>query len=192
MNKSSGFTLIEMLMAVTVFSMIAAVSYAVLGVAGDGFIRLQEFRDAQEQTGWTQRQLRNDCDMMTSSFYRGSRPLLLRNDTRGDTYFDELTLLVREPGRAGITQVYYHLDEETEMLIRESRLLWAAEQVEPQRMELSKAQSFQVEVMLPSGEWVRRLNTSGPFIWPHALRIHLRDTEGRESMWLLPTVAALL
>ncbi|MDQ6975070.1 MAG: prepilin-type N-terminal cleavage/methylation domain-containing protein [Mariprofundaceae bacterium] len=190
--NNKGFTLIEVLMAVAVLSMIAAISYGVLGVAGEGFLRLQEIRDAQEKSGWAGRKLRADCGMMTSSTVKGSRPMRMASDARGDAYFDELWLLVREPGRMGITQVYYHIDEQEGILLRESILLWADAQTKPQKMQLSKAQSFEVEVRQASGEWVRRWPKDGPFVWPKAIRIHVRDADGREFMWLLPTLAALL
>jgi len=190
--NTKGFTLIEVLMAVAVLSMIAAISYGVLGVAGEGFLRLQAVRDAQEEAGWSGRSLRTDCGMMSQSTIKNSRPLRMASDARGDAYFDELWLLVREPGRMGMTQVYYHIDEERGVLLRESTLLWADPQTKAQQMVLGKAESFEVEVFEPSGTWVRRWSKTGVFIWPKAIRIHLRNGDGQESMWLLPTPAALL
>jgi|UPI00037D7E36 prepilin-type N-terminal cleavage/methylation domain-containing protein len=189
---SRGFTLIELLMAVVVMSLIAGVTYGVLAVSGEGFLRLQEVRDSQESTSWTGRQLRSDIAMMTESYVIGSRPLQLKNDGRGDVFFDQLRLLVREPGRAGITEVYYHIDEQEGVLVRESRLLWGDTQQEPQRMLLGKTTSFEVELMKISGEWVRQWDDNSVFLWPKAVRIHVRDGDGRESMWLLPTAQALL
>jgi len=190
--NSKGFTLIEVLMAVAVLSMIAAISYSVLGVAGEGFLRLQAIRDAQEEAGWSGRSLRVDCGMMSQSTIKNSRPMRMASDARGDAYFDELWLLVREAGHKGMTEVYYHIDEERGVLLRESRLLWVDSQTKSQQMVLGKAESFEVEVRQASGTWVRRWSNTGVFVWPKAIRIHLRNDNGRESMWLLPTPAALL
>ncbi|MDQ6979129.1 MAG: prepilin-type N-terminal cleavage/methylation domain-containing protein [Mariprofundaceae bacterium] len=189
---SRGFTLIELLMAVMVMSLIAGVTYGVLAVSGEGFLRLQEVRDSQEATGWTGRQLRRDVAMMSESYVPGSRPLRVINDGRGDAYFDQLRLLVREPGRMGITEVYYHIDEQEGVLVRESRLLWGNTEQVPQRMKLGKASSFEVELMQASGGWVRQWDDKSVFLWPKALRIHTRDADGRNAMWLLLTPQALL
>jgi len=189
---SRGFTLIELLMAVVVMSLIAGVTYGVMAVSGEGFLRLQEVRDSQEASSWTGRQLRSDVSMMTESYVLGSRPLRVINDGRGDAYFDQLWLLVREPGRMGITEVYYHIDEQDGVLVRESRLLWSDAQQDPQRMVLGKATSFEVELMQVAGGWVRQWDDKSVFLWPKAVRIHVNDGDGRSSMWLLPTAQALL
>ncbi len=187
---SRGFTLIEMLAVVTVFAMIAGISYGVLGVAGDGFLRLQAMRDAQEASSWMGRLLRQDCGMMSGSEVKNTRPLRLNGDTRGGSNFDELWLLVREPGKPGITEVYYHMDANGEQLVRESRLLWGT--AAPQRMQLGKVQSFRVEAMDAGGQWQNRWATEGVFIWPRALRVTVADAMNQQTSWILPTPMGLL
>jgi len=59
-RRETGFTLIEVLMALIVFAMIATLAYAALGTAGNGFEMLSKVRLAQERSSWVGRQLRLD------------------------------------------------------------------------------------------------------------------------------------
>lgn len=165
-------------MSLTVMMLIVSVTYAALGPAGEGFLQLQKSRDALEASTWAGRQLRMDIGMASASFKTSVTPLETHRDGRGDSYFDELSLLVREAGKPGLTQVYYHIDEERQMLVRESRLLWANDTEEPTRMDVSPAESFQIELMDQQGQWVSQwLSDKGKFQWPRAVRIHLKTAE---------------
>ncbi|PIV29169.1 MAG: hypothetical protein COS35_13455, partial [Zetaproteobacteria bacterium CG02_land_8_20_14_3_00_50_9] len=62
----TGFTLIEVLMSLTVMVLILSVSYTALGPAGEGFLQLQEGRDSLESSSWAGRQLRMDIGMATA------------------------------------------------------------------------------------------------------------------------------
>jgi len=196
-----GFTLIEVLMALTIFSLIAMLSYAALDTAGNGFRTLSEVRDTLEKSGWIGRQLRADVaylaatlsplrqqSVSSSTADVGNDPVAIRNDRRGDDEFDQLWLRVREPGRKGISEVHYYIDEEQGHLIRESRLLWARERVQPMRWDMGEAVSFSVEAMGKDGHWQQDWQARGAIVWPRALRIRVRrkqeDSTVRE--WLLP------
>lgn len=195
MNTERGFTLIEVLMALTVFGLITGLGYGALGVAGEGFGILAEVRNTQEKSGWIGRQLRSDVAYISSSEYRGtsesSKPLALQidNDNRGESEFDELWLLVREPDRPGISQVHYFLDEDSGHIIRESRLLWARDSEEVQQWDLGEASSWAVEVQDREGNWKQRWQVqpanNGALVWPRALRVSMKNEVG-ERQWLLP------
>ena len=196
-----GFTLLEVLMALTIFSLIAALAYGALGTAGEGFKRLAEVRDVQEKSAWVGRQLRSDVMYISSSSYQQlvsssqqSRPVPLRivNDNRGDTEFDELWLLVREPGMPGISEVRYFIDEDKGHLMRQSRLLWARDDTEPVLWDMGKASSWAVEVLAEDGRWQQDWHTQQvknaalqiKLLWPLALRIRMQNQQGQRE-WLL-------
>jgi len=198
-GSARGFTLIEVLMALTIFSLIAALSYGALDIAGNGFRTLSEVRDVLERSGWTGRQLRSDVaylampQMALQQPAAGSTPvqrapLVVSNDNRGSSEFDQLWLLVREPGQAGISEVHYYIDEEQGHLIRESRLLWARDSAGPLRWDMGEASSCSVEARSNDGRWQQDWKMQGPFIWPRELRIRVRyhqdSMDGRE--WELP------
>jgi prepilin-type N-terminal cleavage/methylation domain-containing protein len=198
MVAARGFTLIEVLMALTVFALIAVLGYGALGIAGEGFGILAEVRDVQERSGWIGRQLRSDVAYISSSEYHGTsvfsrssgvQPIRISNDNRGASEFDELWLLVREPGRLGIIQVHYYLEEDRGHIIRESRLLWARDSVQTQEWDLGEASSWAVEVQDREGRWQQMWQaghtSQGALIWPRALRIRLNNEMG-ERQWLLP------
>jgi general secretion pathway protein J len=194
-----GFTLLEVLMALTVFALIASLAYGTLDSAGVGFRILADVRDAQQKSGWVGRQLRTDMAYISTSAYvrrspssqrPGIQPLRIINDNRGDSEFDELWLLVREPGQAGVSEVHYYLDEDKGNLMRESSLLWARDTAEPLPWEMGKAASFAVEAMDKEGQWRqewRMQPTPGQsaMLWPRALRIRMKNDMG-EREWLLP------
>ena len=198
MNAERGFTLIEVLMALTVFGLIAGLGYGALGIAGEGFVILAEVRDVQERSGWIGRQLRSDVAYISASEYHGTsvssqpsgmQPLRINNDNRGESEFDELWLLVREPDRPGISQVHYYLDEESGHIIRESRLLWARDSTEAQEWDLGEASSWAVEVQNREGQWLQMWQpqnvSQSTLIWPRALRVSMKNEMG-ERQWLLP------
>jgi len=203
--ESRGFTLIEVLMALTVFGLIAGLSYAALGTAGNGFEILSEVRLAQEKSGWVAKQLRSDIRYLTAAprkngvkaaLQPGANqlvPLRIRNDNRGDIEFDQLWLLVREPGRQSISQVHYYIDEDNGHLMRESRLLLARNQVEPMRWDFGKIASWSVEIWDRQGNWRQDWNFSAQaFIWPKAVRVTMKESGGNEvtgqRQWWIPVL----
>ncbi len=196
-----GFTLIEVLMALAIFSVIAVLCYTALGVAGNGFRALSDVRDKLETAGWTGRKLRADVaylaalpaplqqqPALSSAASVQKAPVVIRNDDRGDNEFDQLWLRVRETGQAGISEVHYFIDEEQGHLIRESRLLWARNDVQPMRWDMGEAVSFSVEAMRDDGRWQQDWRAQGTFIWPRALRIRIRwqQESGTGREWELP------
>lgn len=192
--QEQGFTLLEVLMALTVFALIAGVSYTALGPAGEGFRQLQDVRDKMETSSWLGKQLRADMRGVSRSSLIDLQPIQTQSDARGDTYVDELTLLVREAGRSGLTLVHYKMDEAEGELLRESRMAWSRDSVEPDRMVLAKASSFHVEVMDESGQWKQRWGSTGikntAFIWPKALRVTVKQDD-KQQQWVIPVYQAL-
>jgi len=204
-SGESGFTLLEVLMALTVFGLIAGLSYAALGTAGHGFEILNEVRLTQEKSGWAAKQLRSDLRYLSSppdAFQSGAAtqskqiklaPIRIRNDNRGDVEYDQLWLLVREPGLQSISQVHYYIDEDNDHLMRESRLLLARTQVEPMRWDLGKIKSWSVEIWDRQGNWRQDWDfSSQAFTWPKALRVTLKaagdETATGQRQWWLPVL----
>lgn len=190
-----GFTLIEVLMALTVFALIAAIAYGAMASAGQGFVMLQEVRDARESQGWIGHQLRVDTANLATSAWQGHgeplQPLMIGNDNRGADEFDDLLLFVNEPGRPGVYQVHYFIDEDAGHLVRESLLLWADDQAEPVRWDMGEASSWSVEAMNGDGRWQQEWKPSlAPgakgFIWPRALRVRMKSADESEREWMLP------
>jgi len=196
-SRQSGFTLIEVLMALTVFALIAAISYAAMGSAGQGFQVLSEVRDMQEASGWTGRQLRTDMACLAAVRPAAGRtpelPVQIHSDNRGDHEFDVLLLLVHEAGRPGTTEVRYYINEDKGHLMRESRLLLARDSVAPVTWDMGEASSWSVEAMDKNGRWQQEWQTPQgiAFNWPKALRIHWK-TEANDAHpasareWYLP------
>jgi len=201
-----GFTLIEVLMALTVFALIAGLSYSALDTADNGFEILSKVRLTQEKSTWVARQLRSDLRYLSAAPQHGVVqagrqsqvgaivPIRIRNDNRGDVEFDELWLLVREPGQASISQVHYYIDEDSGHLIRESRSLLARDRVEPLRWDFGKAASWSVEVWDRQGNWRQDWNfDSTAFVWPKAVRVRMKAThDGNltgQRQWWMPVLA---
>lgn len=185
MADKRGFTLIEVLVALTVFALIAALAYAAVDTAGNGFNRLSKVRDQYERSRWMGSQFRMDVDYATNSYYPGLTPLRIEPDGGGDQALDQLQLLVREPGRSAVTIVRYYLDESTNKLMRESRIPWARSTTQPQLWSLGKASSLSIEAMDAQGSWRQHWPVTQPFTWPRALRIRVRSG-GHEREWILP------
>jgi len=189
-----GFTLLEVLMALTIFALIAGVSYTALDPAGEGFRQLQEVRDKMEASSWLGKQLRADMRGISRSSLTDLQPIQIRSDARGDTYIDELTLLVREAGRSGLTLVHYKLDEAKGELLRESRMAWSRDTVEPDRIVLAEVSSFHVEIMDENAQWKQTLamttDKNTPFIWPKALRVTVKQDD-KQQQWVMLVYQAL-
>jgi len=202
--NESGFTLIEVLMALTVFALIAGLSYSALGTAGNGFEILSKVRLTQEKSGWVARQLRSDLRYLSAApqnvVKAGQQsaaskivPIRIRNDNRGDVEFDELWLLVREPGLPSLSQVHYYIDENSGHLMRESRSLLAREQVEPMRWDFGEVASWSVEIWDRQGNWRQDWNfDSKAFVWPKAVRVSMKssvdDNLTGQRQWWIPVL----
>ena len=182
-----GFTLIEVLLAIVVFSLIAAVSWSALGPAGDGFVMLQESRLQLEEQQWVGKQLRRDVNYLSRSEDTSLPSVRLMSDNRGDSAFDELHLLVRDPMHPGLTLVRYLIDEDTHLLKREAISPWSRTHVEPVSWDLAEVDSFSVEVFNPSSGWKQQINVQPPYTLPLAVRVVVKDTRG-EMRWDLPVI----
>lgn len=208
-DKQQGFTLIEVLMALTVFALISALAYGTLDTAGTGFKILSDVRLVQEKSGWVGKQLRKDMRYLTSAPYfpppkpgiRAAQssivPIRIKNDNRGDIEFDELWLLVRESGLQGISLVHYYIDTNNEHLIRESRLLLARDHVEPIRWDFGKVRSWAVEIWDHNANWRQDWNFNAQaFVWPRAVKVTLQLDDkasiSSQRQWLMPVFAEQL
>jgi len=180
-----GFTLIEVLLALLVFSLIAAVSWTALGPAGDGFLMLQESRIQLEEQQWVGKQLRRDVNYLTTSEDKKLASVRLSNDSRGDGSFDELQLLIRDPMFPGLTMVRYVIDEDTHMLKREAKSAWARTHVEAIAWDLAKVSSFEVEALNRQSGWKKTWGTAPPYTMPKGIRVTVKDARG-EMTWDLP------
>jgi len=188
MNRfETGFTLIEVLMALVVFSLVVSLTYAAIGPAGEGFRRLQDVRENYEQnmlTGW---QLNQDIAYMTQPPGEGQSAFDIVNDNRGEYSFDELWLVSATPERPGLSEVHYYIDEEAHALIRESDFLDAREDSLMARSEMGRADSLQIEVLDQQGHWHQRWDMLGGQGWPRAFRIRLHDGKQIHE-WLVPVL----
>jgi len=201
-QPEQGFTLIEVLMALTVFALISVLSYSTLDIAGNGFKLLSEVRLQQEKSVWIGKTLRQDIRYLSAPPHhinsnQASRSkaqkivsIRIQNDNRGDIEFDQLWLLVRLPGTQGISQVHYFIDENNNHLMRESHLLLTRDYIEPMRWDFGEIHSWAVEVWDRDGNQRQDWNFDArSFQWPKAVDIHLQvdDTPSVSSRqrWLI-------
>ena len=182
MASESGFTLIEMLVAVALFAMLVAICYAALGPAADGFRDLAKARDALGRTELIGRQLRTDAAYAMATQDQRVVPFSLQADRRGAAALDQLTLITHEIGLPTLVRVHYFVDESRGMLVRESSLPWARDGVQPMRWDLGPVKSFRVEAMDAGGGWLQRWPGKG---LPRAIRVTLRDAHAQRQ-WVLP------
>jgi len=202
LQAEQGFTLIEVLMALTVFALISVLSYSSLDIAGNGFDILSKVRSQQESSGWIGKTLRQDMRYVSaapqhkqvqsasSSAADNIVPIRIQNDNRGDVELDQLWLLVQLPGTQSISQVHYFIDEENHHLIRESRLLLARDYTEPMRWDFGKIHSWVVEVWDSDGNRRQDWNFDArSFHWPKALDVHLQVDDSNsiasQRQWLM-------
>ncbi len=187
MNRLAGFTLLEMLVAMAVFALIAAVTYGAVAPAGEGFRTLQEARDTLERAWQLERRLRLDVNALARSEDPGVQVLRVTHAQRGGDAFDQLWLLVADAGAAGLVQVHYFLDEHG-MLVRESIMPWARSGRMPVRWEIRRAEAFEVQAMsgAPNArrQWADVWNAKQSGRLPRALRIRWRDAGGMREMIL--------
>jgi prepilin-type N-terminal cleavage/methylation domain-containing protein len=182
-----GFTLIEVLLAIVVFSLIAAVTFSALGPAGEGFMMIKEHRTQLEEQQWLGKQLRRDVSYLSTSEDKRKAVVVLNNDSRGENAFDELHLLIRDPMYPGLTLVRYLIDEDTHKLKREAISPWARAHADPIIWELAMVDSFNVEVLDAKSGWKDVWNQKQPYFKPQSVRVTVRDSLG-EMTWDLPVL----
>ncbi len=180
--QEGGFTLLELLVSMAVFSLVMAVIYGVVDSAGSGFHLLRESRMEIEQSRYFTRQMRMDTSYLSRSSDKSIHSVTLFSDHRGGSSFDQLTLLVRESGSSMLSYVRYYIDEEKGELIRESKNPWARDGVEPIRWVVQRMESFDVSFLSQQKQWIDTLSTSD---LPIAIRIRIRDSQG-EREWQFP------
>lgn len=202
MTRQQGFTLIEVLMALTVFALISVLAYSSLDIAGNGFKVLSEVRLVQEKSGWIGKQLRQDMRYLSTAPHAPKAkpgiqadsnnivPIRIKNDNRGNVELDELWLLVREPGQQSISQIHYYIDESNHHLIRESRLLLARNHIKPIRWDFGKVRSWAVDILDRAGNWRQDWNFKAQaFTWPKAVKVTLQVDDqaniASQRQWLM-------
>ena len=193
-QQARGFTLLEVLMALTVFSMIVTLVYSALGTAGDGFAMLHEVRMNTEKRGWIGKQLRMDIRYLTAAsggYGQASgqleAPLRVQSDDRGDVSMDQLWLLVREAEEPDLSRVHYYVDQSNGHLMRESRPALATAATETLRWDFGVVHSWSVEVLSEQGAWQQNWGAIGiTFHWPRAVRVKVEAGDHSKRRWLLP------
>lgn len=185
MKKNAGFTLLEMLAALSVFALIAALTYAAVAPSGRGFAMLAEKRVELEGAILGGRRLRLDVSYASPSQDRRLNALRLHHDQRGGVAYDELWLLVRLLGMPGLSMVHYYLDEEKGMLVREVVNPLARGEEKAGRWALGKATGLEIQALDGAGRWHDEWDAQKMRNLPRALRIRwLLGEEVRE--YLLP------
>jgi len=176
-----GFTLLELLTALAVFSMIAAMTYAVVTPAGETLDQLARFREATTRSYFIDRQLRQDIAYFCPSQDSRVTALRLQPDNRGGDAHDHLWLTVRELGRPGLILVHYMLDDTSGVLVRESASPWARSGVRAMRWEMGEVSSFEVQAMDSDGHWRSQWDSHLSGALPRALRVRWREPRGRRE-----------
>lgn len=180
MKRQRGFTLLEMLVAMAIFSVIVAISYRMLAQAGDGF-RLLDAYDAQtERSQWTARQLRADVDFLALSQDQDVAPLRLAG---GGATGAQLWLLVRDMNGPTLMQAHYFIDEKHHALVREVRSPWAKQGTKPMQWQMLPVDSFEVQAMDASGSWTDTWEVRDSGL-PTALRVRWSGRDGRHELVL--------
>ncbi len=184
MKDMEGFTLLEMLVALAIFAMIAAVAYAAIQPAGEGFQQLRQARDGLERAYQLDRRLRMDVDYLSRSADKNLQTLEIVHDQRSDDAFDQLWLLVADASSPALIRVHYFMDEDKGVLVRESSVPWQRDEGQPVRWDMGKAESFDVQAMDSNHQWqdVWKSKESGRL--PRALRVRWRDGHNRRELIL--------
>ncbi|MBF0281627.1 MAG: type II secretion system protein [Zetaproteobacteria bacterium] len=187
MKREAGFTLIEVLLAMALFALITAVAYGALAIGGDGFQQLQAERDRLESEQWLARQLRQDISGVTHSQNRAWSPVALTSDPRGENHFDQLTILVQEPGQVGLTWVRYAIDEEAMQLVRESVPALARSGFEPIAWNFANIQSLDVALLNKQGEWLERWDEQSGMARDQLVAVRVRVGDAKHTReWNIP------
>ncbi len=181
-----GFTLLEMLVALAVLALIAAVTYAAIQPAGEGFQQLQKSRDALERAYQLDRRLRMDVDYLARSADKAVQTLEIVQDQRGSNAFDQLWLLVADVNSPTLIQVHYFIDEEKDkdVLVRESAMPWQRAGGRFVRWDMGQVESFEVQALDDSNQWRNVWNAKKSGNLPRALRVRWRDKRGGRNLIL--------
>ncbi len=179
-----GFTLLEMLVALSIFALIAAIAYATIEPAGQGFRTLREERSRRQWEWGLEFRLRQDVDYLARSQDKGVPALVIRHELRGGDAYDQLWLLVAEAGIPALVRVHWFLDEEKGVLVRESFSPWRRPGVKALRWNLGRAHAFEVQALDAGNRW-RVGWDSGSDSLPRALRVRWRNKDGGHEL-LLP------
>jgi len=185
MRKQTGFTLLEVLVALVIFTMIAAFTFAATMPAGEGFKELQSVRDRYTQAYALGRQMRLDVTTLAVPMNNNLITLELKHDVRSGSAFDALKLLIREPGRSSLSIVSYYLDEsgETPELIREtSSSIPAKIETEPLRWKMGEVESFEIQAMLKDGRFADDWDSRKKRQLPAALKLTWKDVDGEREL----------
>jgi len=182
---SRGFTLLELMVALAVFALIASVSYAALVPAGEGFRMLQAQRDVLESSYQMDRRLRMDVSYLMRTSDKSLIQLEISHDQRGGDAFDTLTMLVSDVSSIVPVQVHYALDEDSGHIVRTSSAAWVRD-AEPVAWQMQQATSFEVQALADDGRWLDVWDKTRRDIFPQALRVRWRLNNGLERELLLP------
>ncbi|HCS12292.1 MAG: hypothetical protein AUK36_00985 [Zetaproteobacteria bacterium CG2_30_59_37] len=185
-GMARGFTLLEMLVALAVFALIATVCYTALVPAGEGFRMLQAQRDMLESSYQIDRRLRMDTAYLMQSPDKSLISLEITHDQRGADAFDTLTLLVADGDSVAPLRVHYAIDETSGEIVRQSAMAWMRDE-QPLSWNMQKAASFEVQAFAGDGNWLDTWDKkSNGDVLPAALRVRWRATEGVQRELILP------
>jgi len=184
-QMSRGFTLLELMVALAIFALIASVCYAALVPAGEGFRMLQAQRDVLESSYQMDRRLRMDVNYLMRSSDKSLIQLEISHDQRGGDAFDSLTLLVSDVSSVAPVQVHYALDEDSGHIVRSSSVAWLRD-AKPVEWQMQQATSFEVQALATDGRWLDVWDKIQGDTLPQALRVRWRLDKGVERELLLP------
>ncbi len=184
-----GFTLLEMLVALAVFALIAAVTYAAIQPAGEGFQQLREVRDGLERAYQRDRRLRMDVDYLARSADKTVQVLEIVPAQRGGNAFDQIWLLVADVSSPALIQVHYFIDEDKGALVRESVMPWQRAGGQPMRWDMGKVKSFRVQALDDNNQWHDAWDAKESGKLPRGLRARWRDEHGEREL-ILPIFLA--
>ncbi len=184
LQSEQGFTLLEVLMALTVFALIISLVYTAMGTASNGFNRLHDIRLATQKQAWIGKQLRNDIRYLAQTsgvVNKQNSPLRVQSHAQNS----ELWLLLRETGMRDLTRVHYYVDV-NHHLIRDARPLLARPSVKTLHWDFGPVQSWLVKGLDNEGRWQPKwIYPASSFHWPRALRIRLNSKTGDKHQWTL-------
>lgn len=184
-GHDTGFTLLEMLVALAVFALIATVCYVALVPAGEGFRMLQKQRDVLESSYRMDRRMRMDAAYIMRSADKSLLPLEITHDQRGADAFDTLTMLVADGDGVAPMLVHYAIDEDSGYITRQSGMAWMRD-AQPLDWQMQQASSFEVQALGADGKWMNTWGKDNGAVLPAALRIRWRHGDGIERELLLP------